>query len=179
MRLGARLKEDQNCGIPLTSVAGGLRKDGMLLASAGSCGPGSASARLLVTFIAPSGGRSGLPNEAACAADAATTTSAALTLRRLRRENSSIGQISIGCRCPIPGFGTSFGGQWLGVAGGRLLPLLPEDPGLQPVEVDIDDRRRVERQNLRQKQAADDGVAERLAKLRADPSAHHHRHATE
>src|ERR1700704_6682102 len=44
--------------------------------------------------------------------------------------------------------------RWSSVArcrgGGRLLPPLPEDPGLQPVEVDIDDRRRIERQNLRQ-----------------------------
>src|SRR6202023_1472159 len=59
----------------------------------------------------------------------------------------------------------SFGGDWRSVAGGRLLPPLPEDPGLQPVEIDIDDRRRIERENLRQGQAADDGVTERLANL--------------
>jgi len=50
-----------------------------------------------------------------------------------------------------------------------LLPPLPEDPGPQPVEADIDDWRRVEGENLRQSEAADDGVAERLANLRADP----------
>ena len=43
----------------------------------------------------------------------------------------------------------SFGGQWLGAAGGRSLLLSPEEPGLQPVEVDIDDRRRIEGENLR------------------------------
>src|SRR5262245_45640594 len=43
-------------------------------------------------------------------------------------------------------------------------PIAPE-PGLQPSEIEIDDRRRVERQKLRQRQAADHGIAERLAEL--------------
>src|SRR5882724_2334001 len=60
----------------------------------------------------------------------------------------------------------------------RLLLLFPEDPGLQPVKIDIDDRRRIESENLRQCEAADDGVAERLAKLRSDSAAEHHRNAT-
>src|SRR5271166_6224896 len=61
IRLGARLNEAQNCGMPLTSVAGGLRKLGSWPASPGSCGPGSVNALGLVTLTAPSGGRSGLP----------------------------------------------------------------------------------------------------------------------
>src|SRR5204862_6479715 len=62
----------------------------------------------------------------------------------------------------------SFGGLWLCVSGGCLLLLFPEQPALQPVEVDVDNRRRIERENLRQREPADDGVAERLADLRAD-----------
>jgi hypothetical protein len=46
----------------------------------------------------------------------------------------------------------------LGVACDRLLPLFSEQPGLQPVEVDIDDRRRIEGENLRQSEAADDNA---------------------
>src|SRR6266403_3420827 len=53
----------------------------------------------------------------------------------------------------------SFGGLCLCAAGGRLLLLLPEQPALQPVEVDIDNRRRIEREDLRHCQAADDGIA--------------------
>ena len=60
-----------------------------------------------------------------------------------------------------------------------MLPLVPEQPGLQPVEIDIDDWRRIEGKNLRQSEAADDGVAERLTDLRSDPRAEHHRHGTE
>jgi len=56
--------------------------------------------------------------------------------------------------------------------------LSSEDPGLQPVKVDINDRRRIEGENLRKSQTPDDGVAERLAKLRADSATQHHRYAT-
>src|SRR6202030_2952431 len=70
MRLGARLNEAQNCGMPLTSVAGGLRKLGSWPASPGSCGPGSVNALGLVTLTAPSGGRSGLPKPLAARAAA-------------------------------------------------------------------------------------------------------------
>src|SRR6267378_6034081 len=74
----------------------------------------------------------------------------------------------------------SFGGRRLWTAGSRrLLLLFPEQPGLQAVEVDIDDRRRIQREDLRQREAADDGIAERLANLRAYSRADHHRHATE
>src|ERR1700730_18480825 len=64
MRLGAMLKEFQNIGISPPSVAGGLRKDGKLLASAGFCGPGSVTLWALA-LIAPCGGKSGLPNDSA------------------------------------------------------------------------------------------------------------------
>src|SRR5712672_1473638 len=73
----------------------------------------------------------------------------------------------------------SFRGLRLDMAGARLLLFSSsEDPALQPVEIDIDDRRRIESENLRQSEAADDGVTERLANLRADPRTYHHRHAT-
>src|ERR1700747_413675 len=68
MRLGARLNEAQTCGMPLTSVAGGLRKLGSKPASPESCGPGSVNALGLVTLTAPSGGRSGLPRPPAARA---------------------------------------------------------------------------------------------------------------
>src|SRR3984957_17292870 len=89
IRLGARLNDVQNCGMPLTSVAGGLRKAGWLPAKPGSWGPGSVSALGLVTLTAPSAGSSGLPNVAAFAADAVVTTApAALAASSLRREKS-------------------------------------------------------------------------------------------
>ena len=86
MRLGARLNEAQNCGMPLTSVAGGLRKLGSWPASPGSCGPGSVNALGLVTLTAPSGGRSGLPKPPAARAAAvrAANPPAASIARRER-----------------------------------------------------------------------------------------------
>src|SRR5260370_30725692 len=80
------LNEFQTIGIPPTSVDGGLRKDGRLLASAGFWGPGSVRLWGLVALTAPCGGRSGLPNDSAplaVAARAATPPAApaASTLR--------------------------------------------------------------------------------------------------
>ena len=49
----------------------------------------------------------------------------------------------------------------------------------QLVEIDIDDRRREEGQHLRKEKSADDGIAERLADLRAGAGAEHQRHAAE
>src|SRR5271156_4059755 len=74
-RRGAMLNDDQNCGMPPTSVAGGLMKEGRLSAIAGFCGPGSEIAAA-VAFTAPCGGKSGLPNTApaACAAAAVIIT---------------------------------------------------------------------------------------------------------
>src|SRR4051812_23151422 len=89
--------------------------------------------------------------------------------RRWARHISS--SIELGGSC-------SFSWQSNRIRGGRLRSLSSEHPGLQPIEVDVDDRRRIERQDLRQSETADDGVAERLAKLRADPATQHHRYAT-
>src|SRR6267142_4720077 len=71
----------------------------------------------------------------------------------------------------------SFGSRLLSVPGRCLLLLFSVQPALQPVEIDIDNRRRIKREKLRQSEAADDGIPERLANLRADPGTHHHRHA--
>jgi hypothetical protein len=91
MRFGERLNDAQNCGMPPTSVGGGLRNAGMFLASAGSCGPGSTSALGLVTLTAPCDGSSGFPNDAAfatvaAAAAAVATPPAAVAARILRRD---------------------------------------------------------------------------------------------
>src|SRR5215469_9481538 len=89
MRLGARLNEAQNSGMLPTSVGGGLRNDGIVLASVGSCGPGIESASGFVTFTAPCGGKSGFPNDAAraivAATDAPPIAELARTVRRDRR----------------------------------------------------------------------------------------------
>src|SRR5215470_2889407 len=45
--------------------------------------------------------------------------------------------------------------------------LVAPEPDLHAVEIKINDRRGVERQELAQREAADHGVAERLAQLRA------------
>ena len=87
IRLGARLNDAQYCGMPLTSVGGGLRNAGWLLARFGSCGPGSLSAFGLTTLTAPSAGSSGLPKNATSAADAAATAApVAPAASRLRRK---------------------------------------------------------------------------------------------
>src|SRR3984893_12034060 len=67
-----------------------------------------------------------------------------------------------------------FGGRrrCLTRSGLRLL-LVAEQPSLRLVEIDINNRRRIERENLRQREAADDGIAERLANIRAHPTPHH------
>src|ERR1700719_1347809 len=67
----------------------------------------------------------------------------------------------------------SFGGRCLRVSGCRLLPC-SEQPGLQPGQVDVDDRRRVKSENLRQRKAADDGVTEWLGDLPGYPRARPH-----
>src|SRR6516225_338912 len=57
--------------------------------------------------------------------------------------------------------------------------LLPEQPALQPIKVDVDDWRCVKRKYLRESKAADNGVAERLADFRSDAGTDHHRDGTE
>src|SRR5450755_3158173 len=85
-RFGALLNEAQSIGLPPTSVGGGNCADGNCLASASLCGPGSLRFPGPSALTAPSGGRSGLPNEAACAA-LAVTAPAAVTTRTSRLEN--------------------------------------------------------------------------------------------
>src|ERR1700722_6142521 len=87
MRLGARLNDAQNSGMLPTSVEGGLRNDGIVLASAGSWGPGIESASGFVTLTAPCGGKSGLPNDAARATAAAADAPAIPELARTARRD--------------------------------------------------------------------------------------------
>src|SRR6267154_2542149 len=54
----------------------------------------------------------------------------------------------------------SFGSRLLSVPGRCLLLLFSVQPALQPVEIDINNRRRIKRENLRQSEAAHDGIAE-------------------
>src|ERR1700681_1890242 len=78
-RFGALLNEAQSIGMPPTSVAGGDCAEGDCLASASLCGPGSLRLPGHLALMAPCGGRSGLPNEAARAAPAVMTAPAAET----------------------------------------------------------------------------------------------------
>src|SRR6266404_753159 len=87
MRFGALLKEAQSIGMPPTSVAGGNCADGNWLPSASLCGPGSLRFPGPLALMAPCGGWSGLPNEAALAALAVITAPAADTANISRLEN--------------------------------------------------------------------------------------------
>ncbi len=55
----------------------------------------------------------------------------------------------------------------------------PPDPPGEPIEGEIDHRRRVQRQELTEDQPADDGDAERTAQLRSGAGAERQRHAAE
>src|SRR5579883_2284715 len=64
----------------------------------------------------------------------------------------------------------------------RLLAInlaLAEKPGLQAVEIEIDNRRRIEGEHLAEREAADHRIAERLAQLRACARAKHQWQARE
>src|SRR5919204_1986923 len=87
MRFGALLKEAQSIGMPPTSVAGGGFAEGNWLPIASLCGPGSLRFPGALALIAPCGGSSGLPKEAACAAFAVITAPAADTASISRLEN--------------------------------------------------------------------------------------------
>src|SRR6266446_6666902 len=65
IRFGALLNDAQNCGRSFVLVAGGEDAAGNWSAIAGLCGPGSVRLAGFVALIAPCGGSSGLPNEAA------------------------------------------------------------------------------------------------------------------
>src|SRR5262245_17762829 len=62
---------------------------------------------------------------------------------------------------------------------GRAPAPVPEQPALEVVEVEIDHRRRIERQDLRQCQTSDNGIAEWLPYLRAHTRSHHHGYRAE
>src|SRR3954468_12306920 len=88
MRRGALLNVAQGSAMPPISVAGGNCEDGNWPAMMGFCGPGSLRLFGPLALIAPCGGRSGLPNVAACADAAALITMPdAVAAMRSLREN--------------------------------------------------------------------------------------------
>src|SRR3979411_2722600 len=86
-RFGAWLTEAQTIGLPPSAVGGGNCAEGNSLPIASLCGPGSLRFPGALPLIAPCGGRSGLPNEAARAALAVITAPAADTASTSRLEN--------------------------------------------------------------------------------------------
>src|SRR3981189_1496918 len=86
MRLGALLNDAQYCGRSPTSVGGGDCAEGNWLPNTRSCGPGSVTLAGFLALIAPCGGSSGLPKEAAAAAVADIATPAAAVGRTSRLE---------------------------------------------------------------------------------------------
>src|ERR1700745_1049112 len=99
-RFGALLNEAQSIGIPPTSVAGGNCAEGNWLPRAGVWGAGSAIFPGPLALIAPCGGWSGLPKEAARAALAVMTAPAAETVSISRLENmvEVLCEIDVGTR---------------------------------------------------------------------------------
>src|ERR1700758_5483562 len=61
----------------------------------------------------------------------------------------------------------------------RTVMAISAEPRVETVEVEEDDRRRIERQRLADDQAADDGVAERLPDLGSCAGAEHQRNPAE
>src|ERR1700746_512506 len=94
MRRCTVLKEDQICGMPPTSVGGGENADCNWSRIAGSCGPGSVMLAGFLALIAPSAGWSGLPKEAAFAADTVMAAPMADAANTSRLENMTT---SLGC----------------------------------------------------------------------------------
>src|SRR5208282_1461572 len=96
MRFGALLNDAQKSGMSLTSVGGGNCADGNWLPIAGFCGPGSVRlAGLPLVLMAPCGGSSGLPKEAARAVVAAAAIApAAVPVNILRLETLPIEKAS-------------------------------------------------------------------------------------
>src|SRR6202795_837408 len=97
-RLGALLKEAQSIGMPPTSVAGGNCAEGNWLPIASLCGPGSLRFPGPLALMAPCGGWSGLPKEAARAALAVITAPAADTASTSRLENIVVAPLKIKLR---------------------------------------------------------------------------------
>src|SRR6476660_8959160 len=102
--------------------------------------------------------------------------SARLTASRTRGRPPIISPSPGGCIEP-PG-SPSFSRRQLGLSFDRRLAPA-EQPVLQPVEIDVDHRCRVQREQLRYGETANDGVAQRLADLGAGTGAEHHRNAAE
>src|ERR1700747_3584481 len=86
-RRGALLNEAQFRGMLPTSVAGAENADGNWSLCAGFCGPGCGALAGFLALIAPCGGSSGLPKEAALAADAVIAAPMAEAANISRREN--------------------------------------------------------------------------------------------
>src|SRR5882757_11365377 len=86
MRRGALLNDAQLSGMLPTSVAGGENAAGNWSLIAGFCGPGSVTLAGFLALIAPCGGSSGLPNEAAAAAVVDIAIPAAAVARTSRLE---------------------------------------------------------------------------------------------
>src|SRR6516162_852992 len=98
MRLDALLNDAQVMGMPPMSVAGADCAEGNWLPSAGFCGPGSVRFPGPLALMAPCGGSSGFPNEAAFAADivmAAPTADAANSFRLENINRSPLGLKSV------------------------------------------------------------------------------------
>src|SRR5690242_9749064 len=71
----------------------------------------------------------------------------------------------------------SFGSDGVHLLGlGRLGAAVAAQPLLQPVEIEVDDRRRVEREQLAQRKAAHHRIAERLPQLGAGAGSERERH---
>src|SRR4051812_35984829 len=68
--------------------------------------------------------------------------------------------------------------SWLGGTFADLGWIAPGEPNLQPLEIEVDHRRDVEGQHLRQQQAADHREAERLARAAAGAEADGDRQAS-
>src|SRR5882757_4015677 len=89
MRFGASLNDAQPFGIEPTSVGGGDCAEGNWSPRRGFCGPGSARLPGPLPLMAPCGGRSGLPNDAALA-DVAASAPTADTAKTSRREYMAV-----------------------------------------------------------------------------------------
>src|SRR5260221_7550779 len=88
MRRGALLNDAQNIGRSPTFVAGGEKAPGNWFVIAGLFGPGSVRLEgFPCVLIAPSGGWSGLPNDAATAGAAAASTLAAPVAASMSRRD--------------------------------------------------------------------------------------------
>src|SRR6266404_9258183 len=106
MRFGALLNDAQNIGMFPTSVGGGDCADGNWLAIARFCGPGSATlAGLPLALMAPCGGSSGLPKDAASvvvAAVARPLAAVAVSMLRLEIIFRASGLVTVSLPRPSP-----------------------------------------------------------------------------